>query len=254
MVQLPYKPSPVGISKAEMPHQARLSLVAVEPEEPDWDNLGEEWLSDEPELETDFHRDQISLLLSLMKWHWRNRGDVYCSGNTTVYYDELQRTNRNFRGPDVYVVFGVDPRSRSSWMTWREGGRYPNVVIELLSNSTATVDQTTKKELYRKVWRLPNYFWFHPVTKELKGFRLVGQGYQEIKPDGMGRLWSDEMELFLGLQEGVLRLFTAEGELVLLKEEDAELRANQAELRAEAEAQRAERLAARLRELGIEEE
>ncbi len=204
---------------------------------PDWDMLGEEWLSDEPELESDFHREQITLLLRLMQWYWRNRNDIYCSGNTTVYYDESQRTNRNFKGPDVFVVLGVDPRLRSSWMTWCEGGRYPNVVIELLSDSTAKVDRTEKKALYQNIWRLPEYFWFHPRTLEFKGFRLMGGQYQELEADERGYLWSEELGLSLGLSGERLRLFTREGALVLLEEEEERLRS--------------ERLAKKLRELGV---
>ncbi|MEB3312973.1 MAG: Uma2 family endonuclease, partial [Cyanobacteriota bacterium] len=37
--------------------------------------------SDEPPLESDFHRDQIDLLIRLLRWWWRDRNDVYVSGN-----------------------------------------------------------------------------------------------------------------------------------------------------------------------------
>jgi hypothetical protein len=59
-----------------------------QPETPDWDRLGEEWLSDEPELETDFHRDQVDLLLHLMKWHWRDRTLVLLknAGTTSISF------------------------------------------------------------------------------------------------------------------------------------------------------------------------
>jgi Uma2 family endonuclease len=253
----------------------------VDPEGPDWDILCEEWNSDEPELETDFHRDQIDLLLRLMKWIWRDRNDIYCSGNTTVYYDQNQRTNRNFRGPDIYVVLDADPRPRKSWMIWREGGRYPNLVIELLSPATAKVDRTTKKELYQDVWRLPNYVWFHPEKMEFKGFRLVNDQYEEIQPTNAGWLWLDQLELFLGIHDRTLRLFTVTGEMLLFEEEAARLQIEAAQLEVEAAQlevsqersaretaqeqanqersarelaeERAERLAAKLRELGIEE-
>lgn len=207
---------------------------------PDWAILDEEWLSDEPELESDLHRDQIDLLLHIMKWYWRNRQDIYCSGNTTVYYDESQRTNRNFRGPDVYVVLGATPRPRNSWMVWREGGKYPNVVIELLSNSTAKVDRTTKKDLYQNDWQLPNYFWFHPQTKEFKGFRLNQGKYEPISANQDGHLWSDQLALFLGIHEGSLRLFTPAGELILTREEEEALNRQIAEQAASGALQQAE--------------
>jgi Uma2 family endonuclease len=265
MVQLPLQPSPRVAESASSTVRAASHLPS--PQTPDWATLSEEWESDEPELESDLHRDQIDLLLRLMRWTWRDRNDIYFSGNTTVYYDENQLTTRNFRGPDIYVALGANKRSRRSWMIWREGGRYPNLVIELLSPSTAKVDRTTKKELYQNTWKLPNYFWFHPFTKEFKGFRLMNGIYEPIAPNALGHLWSDELELFLGLHDGYLRLFTPKGLLLPSQEEEEALRADTEALRAEAEAQRAdraedalqaerdrsERLAARLRELGIEE-
>ncbi|NET51773.1 MAG: Uma2 family endonuclease [Merismopedia sp. SIO2A8] len=188
---------------------------------PKWDNWGDEWLSDEPELESDFHRDQIDLLLHLMRWYWRQRSDVYFSGNTTVYFDPDQRTNRNFRGPDIYVVFGAEKRRRNSWMVWREGDKYPDVVIELLSDSTAKTDRTTKKDLYQDDWQVQNYFWFHPETKEFRGFTLVQGKYQAIQPNSQGHLWSDAMELFMGIHsDDMLRLFTNTGQLVPTEAEE----------------------------------
>jgi Uma2 family endonuclease len=262
MVQHPVQPSPLAVKREQpyrpFPSPDETSWLA--PEEPDWATLSEEWESDEPELESDLHRDQIDLLLRLMRWTWRDRNDIYFSGNTTVYYDENQLTTRNFRGPDIYVALGASKRSRRSWMIWREGGRYPNLVIELLSPSTAKVDRTTKKELYQNTWKLPNYFWFHPFTKEFKGFRLMNGIYEPIAPNALGHLWSDELELFLGLHEGCLRLFTPEGLLLPSQEEEEALRADTEAQRADraedalqAERDRSERLAARLRELGLEE-
>lgn len=269
MVQLP---SPTSGSTSTFPSSPLpdpihdLSVHGLR-SDPKWDNGGDEWLSDEPELESDFHRDQIDLLLRLMRWHWRQRNDVYCSGNTTVYYDLDQRTNRNFRGPDIYIVFGAEKRARNSWMVWKEGGNYPDVVFELLSDSTAKTDRTTKKELYQNEWKLSNYFWFHPETKEFRGFTLMNGQYQEIQPNHHGHLWSDSMQLFVGVHENeMLRLFTSTGDLILSEEEEERSlkEATQQELleerslkesaqqREQVALQRAEQLAARLRQMGLD--
>ncbi|MFQ3583566.1 MAG: hypothetical protein SNJ85_01340 [Cyanobacteriota bacterium] len=40
--------------------------------------------SDESPLETDLHREQIDLLIRLLKWLWREREDFYASGNLTI--------------------------------------------------------------------------------------------------------------------------------------------------------------------------
>jgi Uma2 family endonuclease len=201
--------------------------------------------SDEPPLETDFHREQIELLIRLLKHWWRDRPDFYITGNLTVYYNAKQIKKRDFRGPDVFVVLGVEKRDRRSWAIWEEGGMYPNVVIELLSNSTATVDRGAKKKLYQDVWRVPNYFWFHPETMEFEGFHLVNGQYEAIAPTETGWLWSEQLDLYLGIHERQLRWFSAEGYLIPLPEE-AERQAKEQALQAkeqERQAKEQERLA-----------
>ncbi len=181
--------------------------------------------SDEPPLESDLHREQIDLLIRLLKYWWRDRHDFYISGNLTVYYNQQQLKSRDFRGPDVFVVMDADPKPRKSWAIWEEGGKYPNLVIELLSSSTARVDRGTKKQLYQDVWRLPNYFWFDPHNLDFAGFHLVDNKYQAIQPTDTGLLWSDQLGLYLGVYEQQLRWFMADGQLIPLPEEQALQRA-----------------------------
>lgn len=113
-------------------------------------------------------------------------------------------------------------------------------MIELLSSSTAKVDKGAKKALYQDVWRLPEYYWFHPETLEFAGFRLVGGHYDAIAPTETGHLPSEQLGLKLGIHERQLRWFTAEGELIPLPEEAERQRAEQEHQRAEQERQRAE--------------
>lgn len=208
--------------------------------------------SDEPPLETDLHRNQIDLLIRLLQHWWRERQDFYISGNLTVYYNTQQLKSRDFRGPDVFVVLDTEKKDRRSWAIWDEGGKYPNVVIELLSSSTAKVDKGAKKALYQDVWRLPEYYWFHPETLEFAGFRLVGGHYEAIAPTETGHLPSEQLGLKLGIHERQLRWFTAEGELIPLPEEAERQRAEQAQQRVEQERQARARLEAYLRSQGID--
>jgi Uma2 family endonuclease len=215
--------------------------------------------SDEPPLETDLHRNQIDLLIRLLQHWWRERQDFYISGNLTVSYNMQQLKSRDFRGPDVFVVLGTEKRERRSWAIWDEGGKYPNVVIELLSSSTARVDKGAKKTLYQDVWRLPEYYWFHPETLEFAGFHLVQGHYEAIAPTEAGQLPSEQLGLKLGIHERQLRWFTAEGELIPLPEEAERQRAEQERQRAEQaqhqfqqERQARERLEAYLRSQGVD--
>ena len=205
--------------------------------------------SDEPPLESDLHREQIELLLACLKWLWQERNDYYATGNLTIYYSEQHITTRDFRGPDFFVVLGTRNHPRRSWMLWAEEGKYPNVIVELLSNSTQKVDKTTKKELYQDTFRTPEYFWFHPETLEFQGFRLMSSKYQPIEATEEGWLWSEQLELFLGVSDRKLRYFTQDKQLVVTPEERAII----AEQQAAAAQQRVEELLAKLKDLGIEE-
>jgi Uma2 family endonuclease len=218
--------------------------------------------SDEPPLESDLHLQQIIILLTSLELLWCERNDYYASGNLTIYYNEEQLKKRDFIGPDFFVVLDTEKRPRKSWVVWGEGGKYPNVIIEILSQSTAKVDRTKKKDLYQNIFRTPNYFWFDPESLEFQGFTLRDGQYQAILPDDRGYLWSEELGLYLGIFAEKLRYFTASGELVptprefglqaILEKEQAILEREQAILAREREQQEKEKLARKLRELGID--
>jgi Uma2 family endonuclease len=190
-------------------------------------------LSDEPEMESSLHYAQLALLVSCLEFLWRDRTDFFIGANLTLYFSRQQLRNRDFRGPDFFLVKQTQKAPRNAWVTWEEDGRYPNLIVELLSVSTADTDRNLKKTLYQDRFRTPEYFWFSPDTLEFEGFRLFGHQYQAITNEN-GRLWSEELELFLGIENNQLRYFTREGDLVPTPEE------------------RAEQLAQRLRSLGID--
>ncbi|MGB5592676.1 MAG: Uma2 family endonuclease [Crocosphaera sp.] len=224
--------------------------------------------SDEPPLESDLHLQQIILLLTCLDWLWQERKDYYASGNLTIYYNEQQLKKRDFCGPDFFVVLDTEKRPRKSWVVWGEGGKYPNLIIEILSDSTANIDRTQKKSLYQNTFRTPEYFWFDPITLEFQGFTLLEGQYQPITPNEQEYLWSKQLQLYLGVFEGKLRYFMVDGELVATPQEVAlkeKLEKEQEKLAKEKtaaelikerlekqqEKQRSERLAQKLRELGI---
>ena len=183
--------------------------------------------SDEPPLESDLHLQQIIILLSCLELLWRERSDYYASGNLTIYYNEEQLKKRDFWGPDFFVVLDTEKRPRKSWVVWGEQGKYPNVIVEILSDSTANIDRTKKKILYQNTFRTPNYFWFDPNTLELQGFTILEGQYQAISANDRGYLWSEQLGLYLGIFERKLRYFTADGQLVPTPQE-AELKQRQA--------------------------
>ncbi|MHC5936888.1 Uma2 family endonuclease [Nostoc sp.] len=197
--------------------------------------------SDEPPLETDLHRLQMTLLIQCLEWLWQNRNDFYASGNLTIYYSPRQCKSENFRGPDFFVVLGTERKHRKSWVVWEEDGKYPNLIIEILSHSTDDTDKGLKKQIYQDIFRTPDYFWFDPETLEFSGFHLLDGEYQPLEPNPQGWLWSQQLGLYLGVYQENLRFYTPEGELVPTPEEVAQQ-----------EKQRSDRLAAKLRELNID--
>lgn len=190
--------------------------------------------SDDPTLESELHIKQINLLFKCLKWHWRDRDDFYAAGNVTIYYSRNQPNMEDFQGPDFFVVVDTERKFRKRWIACREYGRYPDVIVEVISESTAHTDKVIKKRLYEDIFRANNYFWFDPQTLEFVGFYLARGKYEPLEPNEQGHLWSTHLQLYVGIHEGFLRYFTAEGKLVPTPEEQVD------------------KLAAKLRELNID--
>lgn len=240
-------------------------------------------LSNEPEMEGVFHVLTFFYLLSSLRWFWREKKNWFAIGNLSVFYPEYSsRTGRivrkklSFRGPDFFVALDVNPDlPRNSWVVEREG-KYPDVIVEILSKSTAKKDRGEKKTIYERIFKTHEYFLFDPDTLIVEGYRLLDGRYCAIKPDAHGRLWSERLELSFGMHGEHLRLFTPKGALVPLPDEAASQAMMERELAlAEKEfatirarfvqkendrlfrernklAQKNQRLAAKLRSLGID--
>ena len=223
-------------------------------------------------LETNRHRTAMNVLIRSLQQAWASRQDFFTGGNMFVYYSSTQARNRDFRGPDFFAVLGIDGSySREGWVVWNEEGRYPDVIVELMSDSTAEIDTGIKKDIYERTFRTPDYFVFHPFNpNSLQGWHLDStQRYQPLVPNERGWLWCETLGFWLGTWEGIverqpaiwLRFYDEAGNLVLLPEEAAAQQAEAAQQQAEEQRQqaesqrlRAERLAARLRELGEDPE
>ena len=223
---------------------------------------------DGAEMESSRHRIGMNVLIRSLEQGFAHRSDFFAGGNMFIYFSAEQLRNRDFRGPDFFAVMDVDGTpTRQGWVVWQENGRYPDVIVELLSPSTANADKGIKKDIYERVFRTPDYFIFDPFDpNSLEGWRLnPGLGYEPLVRNQRGWLWCETLGFWLGTWEGTVdretaiwvRFFDGFGNLVLLPEEAAQQQAEAAQQQAEAaqqqaeqERQRADRLAARLRELG----
>lgn len=174
-------------------------------------------------LESAWQRDAMCLLIELVRWFWYGRTDFYVGGNMFIYFTTQQEKTGGFRGPDFFLVKNVDgTRKRRFWHLIVEDGRYPDLIIELLSPSTAENDLTVKKRVYEQTFRTPEYFCYDPATMKLHGWRLERGHYQPIAADARGWMWSETLNLWLGSWEGEyqgvpdtwLRFYDANGHLV----------------------------------------
>jgi Uma2 family endonuclease len=211
-----------------------------------------------PMAETDLHRDLMVDLIQAAKYHFRDRPDVYVSGNLLMYFVEGEPSKSV--APDFFVVRGVPNGRRRTYKIWEEG-KGPEIVIELTSRKTHREDLVTKRGIYDQIG-VSEYILFDPegirFHPQLKGFLREGG---ELKPaaaeqraDGTLVLWSSILALELQASGSVLRLVDPEtgqailpvpGELAgaLDGERSRAARAEQRATRAEQRATRAEQRA-----------
>ena len=165
------------------------------------------------------------------------------------------------RYPDLLVAFDVAPAAylaRNGYMI-SEQGKPPDFVMEVASRYSANMDRGVKKDYYERL-RVSEY-WLFDSTGEfygfvLKGYRLVGNGYeeiavQEVRP-GVFEGYCAALDLILRVEDGSLGMYNpaigehiptfqserARAEAERAARADAETRADTAEARADtAEAQ-----------------
>ena len=195
--------------------------------------------TDEQPLESPWHRACMNLLIEAVEYRLAGRKDFYVGGTMFIYFSARQVRHRDYSGPDFFFVQGprIDhDRPRQYWAIWDEDGRYPNVIIELSSPSTSAEDHTTRKELYEQTFQTAEYFIYDPSARVVEGWRLAKRRYRRIRPSEQGRLWSEELGLWVGTWRGKfqehedlwLRFFDPEGNLVLLPGESERQRADAA--------------------------
>ena len=197
---------------------------------------------DEPLAETECQFEPITYTIAALKAHFSSRDDVYAQGEMFVYY--RMNDPSSVVAPDAFVVIGaLGNHKRDSWFTWREGGRHPNFVLEVASESTWQWDASGKRDIYARIG-VDEYWRFDPAgecfTPPLIGERLVSGEYRPLPvnmdDDGMLRGHSDVLGLDICVFQNLdLRLYDpAKGEWLLNYQETQnaleEARAANAEL------------------------
>lgn len=184
---------------------------------------------DEPLAETEFQYEPLTYTVAALKSYFSDREDVYVQGDMFVYY--RMNDPRSVVAPDVFVVLGAPGNhKRNSWLIWREGGKQPNFVLEVASESTWQWDASGKREIYARIG-VDEYWRFDPTgecfSPPLIGERLVDGEYRPMEiaedTDGILRGHSEVLGLDICvLGELELRLYdSSTGEWLLSYDEQA---------------------------------
>lgn len=223
-----------------------------------WDKLPDDFiLPDEPV-------DNIAqpLLAAALNESLEVAGKLSSNALTTTNYGICATLNGKIvvKAPD-WAYIPVIRASRSEVnrsYTPKLQGEIPVIVMEFLSDteggeySIKSTYPPGKWFFYERVLQVPNYVIFDPSNGEIEVYRLENSGcYQLQSANTNGRYWIGELNLFLGVWQGMrenrdgywLRWWNETGQLLLWGFELAIQ-----------ERERAERLLAQLRAAGIEPE
>ena len=147
-------------------------LTAEDPLYPSSDGL--------PLAENDWQLWAILDALSTLRARYRDRPDVYVSGDLLIYYEEGNPLKSVV--PDVFVVFGAASHKRNVYKLWEEP-KAPDFVLEVASKNTWREDLGRKRTLYaelgvREYWLFdPKDEYFDPA---LQGFVLREGAYRAL--------------------------------------------------------------------------
>jgi Uma2 family endonuclease len=173
-----------------------------------------------PMGETDLHRDWMFRLLEIFRQRYRDQ-QVYIASDLLVYYEE--GTPSKFVVPDCFVVLDCKPGRRRTFQTWNEK-RVPDVVFEVTSRGTSSIDIVDKPVIYERMG-VQEYFLYDPTASylepPLQGYRMTNGSLHQIA-EANGRLRCETLGVELFLREDDLVIVDTETGVEQLTRADAE--------------------------------
>jgi Uma2 family endonuclease len=122
-----------------------------------------------PAPKTKHQRICINLATSLNEYVRRqNRGEVYCAPTDVVL------SNMDVVQPDLLFI----SRKRNSIITKENIQGAPDLIVEILSESTRRTDEITKRKLYEK-HGVTEYWIIDPEIDKIKVYRLAEKAYSQ---------------------------------------------------------------------------
>ena len=190
-----------------------------------------------PMGETELHILLLAELLTGLRAHRSGDADPYIVADVFVYFED--RKPKKVIVPDLFAVRNVPRHTRRVYRSFEEG-RFPEFILELVSESSYIDDQGSKKTIYAEQGAL-EYFLYDPeghwLKPALQGFRLVDGSWQRLVGT---RLRSEVLEMDFFMDQGTLRVSDLRtGQVIVTRTEEMEaLRRSEAAYLHEAEARR----------------
>ena len=187
-----------------------------------------------PMAVSDRHRRILTRLIQTLENHFKQRPEVYVSGDILMYYVEGQP--QKVVAPDALVTFGMGQKQRLTYKVWEEG-KVPDFVLEMSSKTTYRNDLGAKRELYASLG-IRDYVLYDAeglyLPTPLMGFTLVDGRYVAMSPNADGGIYSEALGLEFRLRDMECGIYDPVSETWLqTPAEAAEARAETAEARAE---------------------
>jgi Uma2 family endonuclease len=147
--------------------------------------------------------------------------DWFITGNVCVYWE--QGNTRDYRAPDVFVVSEplTEPVTRV-YQLWKQPP--VAIAIEVGSRTSFRTDVGPKVEIYQNLVKAREYYHADLDHEVQRLWRLGPAGYEVVPAEPNGRLKSEKLGLEFALEEGTLRIYTLDGELLLTHEEEVQRR------------------------------
>ena len=218
-------------------------------------------LPDPPRREPDFRREQRAFdFRYLLRYHLGLRNDVLIAGGGYLRHQADNESGQ--QDPRCVVAFGVNPRgiiARNGYVI-SEVGKPPDLVLEVASRGTGTLDCTVKRQDYAALG-VSEYWRFDPTGGHYYGAALAGDklvdGQYEPLPmhrDSDGLIWgySKVLNLELCWQAGDIRLRNHDTKLFLPTPEEDRCRWEEEQHKREDEQRRREAAEERVRQLESE--
>ena len=156
-----------------------------------------------------------------------------------VFLFWMRRQPRRY-APDLFVLPRVRKlkRERQSVYLWKEPSRCV-FVLEVLSDSNEEEDPEERFRAYRDGAKINEYFLCdpRPTPPRVWGYRLQEGEYVPIPPDERGRIWSDQLKGWFGVNaQGQVQVWNEAGDEMPRYEDALQRLKEEARLRQAAEA------------------